>query len=180
MDQFPSAFWCVSATKILPAPWNAKEGLSREEARHRLARCGSNLLQPQNRSNVLTLLLVQFKSPLILILLFATGLTFFLHDPINALIIRARYLSIATLLTVLATVVLPFTPLGGIFEFSPLPISFLVLIAIIVVLYIIAAEIVKAAFNKKVKNCEDTAKTAVRTFRRRTVGQPRAGDCHEK
>jgi Mg2+-importing ATPase len=63
----------------------------------------------------------------------------------------AKYLSMATLLTVVATVVLPFTPLGGIFEFSPLPISFLVLIAIIVVLYIIAAEIVKAAFYKKVK-----------------------------
>jgi magnesium-transporting ATPase (P-type) len=91
----------------------------------------------------------------------------------------AKYLSMATLLTVVATVVLPFTPLGGIVEFSPLPISFLVLIAIIVVLYIIAAEIMRAAFYKKV-NCEDTAKTAVRTFRRRTVGRPRAGDCHEK
>ena len=63
----------------------------------------------------------------------------------------AKYLSIATLLTVVVTVVLPFTPLGGIFGFSPLPISFLVLIAIIVVLYIVAAEIVKAAFYKKVK-----------------------------
>jgi P-type Mg2+ transporter len=36
---------------------------------------------------VLTLLLAQFKSPLILILLFATGLSFFLHDPVNAFII---------------------------------------------------------------------------------------------
>ena len=65
----------------------AKEGLSSEEARQRLARYGSNLLKPQKRSDVLTLLLAQFKSPLILILLFATGLSFFLHDPVNALII---------------------------------------------------------------------------------------------
>jgi len=36
---------------------------------------------------VLALLLAQFKSPLILLLLFATGLSFFLHDPVNALII---------------------------------------------------------------------------------------------
>ena len=61
--------------------------MSRDEARQRLARYGSNLLKPQKRSDVLTLLLAQFKSPLILILLFATGLSFFLHDPVNALII---------------------------------------------------------------------------------------------
>ena len=42
----------------------------------RLARYGSNLLKPQKRSDVLTLLLAQFKSPIILILLFATGLSF--------------------------------------------------------------------------------------------------------
>ena len=36
---------------------------------------------------MLALLLAQFKSPLILLLLFATGLSFFLHDPVNALII---------------------------------------------------------------------------------------------
>ena len=65
----------------------AKAGLSGAEARQRLARYGANLLKPQKRSNVLALLLAQFKSPLILILLFATGLSFFLHDPVNALII---------------------------------------------------------------------------------------------
>ena len=87
MNQFPSTFWCASATEMLQHLGTAKEGLSREEAKQRLARYGSNLLQPQKRSTVLTLLLAQFKSPLILILLFATGLSFFLHDPINALII---------------------------------------------------------------------------------------------
>ena len=87
MNQLPSAFWCVSATEILQRLETAKQGLSSEEARQRLARYGSNLLEPQKRSDVLTLLLAQFKSPLILLLLFATGLSFFLHDPVNALII---------------------------------------------------------------------------------------------
>jgi Mg2+-importing ATPase len=87
MNQLPAAFWCVSATEILQHFETAKEGLSSDEARQRLARYGSNLLEPQKRSDVLTLLLDQFKSPLILILLFATGLSFFLHDPVNALII---------------------------------------------------------------------------------------------
>ena len=87
MNQLPPAFWSISATEILQHLGTAKEGLSSEEARQRLAHYGSNLLKPQKRSDVLTLLLAQFKSPLILILLFATGLSFFLHDPINALII---------------------------------------------------------------------------------------------
>ena len=87
MNQLPSAFWCISATEVLQRLETATQGLSSEEARQRLARYGSNLLEPQKRSDVLTLLLAQFKSPLILLLLFATGLSFFLHDPVNALII---------------------------------------------------------------------------------------------
>ena len=87
MNQLPPAFWSIPGTEMLRHLGTAKEGLSSEEARQRLARYGANLLKPQKRSDVLTLLLAQFKSPLILILLFATGLSFFLHDPVNALII---------------------------------------------------------------------------------------------
>ena len=65
----------------------AKEGLTGNEARQRLARYGSNLLKPQKRAGVFSLLLAQFKSPIILILLSATGLSFFLHDPVDAFII---------------------------------------------------------------------------------------------
>ena len=57
------------------------------EAKQRLARYGSNLLKPPKRSDVLTLLLAQFKSPIILILVFATGLSFVLRDPVDAFII---------------------------------------------------------------------------------------------
>ena len=63
----------------------------------------------------------------------------------------AKYLLMATLLTVIVTAVLPFTPLGGIFGFSRLPISFLVLIGIIIIAYIITAEMAKTVFYKKVK-----------------------------
>jgi P-type Mg2+ transporter len=87
MNQLPPAFWSVSANETLQHLGTAKEGLSSEEARQRLARYSSNLLKPQKRSDVFALFLAQFKSPLILILLFATGLSFFLHDPVNALII---------------------------------------------------------------------------------------------
>jgi len=69
------------------------DGLAGEDARQRLARYGSNLLKPEARSNALTLLLGQFKSPIVLLLLFATGLSFFLHDPVNAFIILAIVLA---------------------------------------------------------------------------------------
>src|SRR5450432_3224324 len=70
-----------------------KEGLSGAEATRRLARYGANLLKPQKRSNALAILLGQFKSPIVLILLFATGLSVFLHDQVNAGIILAIVLA---------------------------------------------------------------------------------------
>ena len=87
MNQLPPAFWSISATEMLQKLETEKEGLTDDEARQRLARYGANLLKPQKRSDALTLLLAQFKSPIILILFFATGLSFFLRDPVDAFII---------------------------------------------------------------------------------------------
>jgi Mg2+-importing ATPase len=87
MNQLPLAFWSISVAEMLQPLQTAKEGLTGDEARQRLARYGSNLLKPPKRSDVFTLLLAQFKSPLILILFIATGLSFFLHNPVDAFII---------------------------------------------------------------------------------------------
>ncbi|MGH9428711.1 MAG: hypothetical protein ACRD2L_20665, partial [Terriglobia bacterium] len=54
-------------------------------------------------------------------------------------------------LIVVATLLLPLTPLGEILGLHPLPISFLLLIGIIVVGHIISAEVTKRIFYKKVK-----------------------------
>jgi Mg2+-importing ATPase len=83
----PSAFWSVTASEMLQQLETAQQGLAGDEARQRLARYGANLLKPPKRSDAFTLLLAQFKSPIILILFLATGLSFFLNDPVNALII---------------------------------------------------------------------------------------------
>ena len=80
------AFWSLSTTEILQQLQTTKEGLTGDEARQRLARYGSNLLKPARRSDALTLLLAQFKSPIIVILFFATGLSFVLHDPVDAIL----------------------------------------------------------------------------------------------
>ncbi len=63
------------------------KGLTNDEAAKRLKRYGPNLLKPKKRSDATTLLLAQFKSPIILILIFAGGLSFFLGDAVDALII---------------------------------------------------------------------------------------------
>jgi len=89
VDQPPLAFWSLSTPEMLQQLQATQAGLTGAEARQRLARYGSNLLKPHKRSDVLTLLLAQFKSPIILILVFATGLSFFLHDPVDACIILA-------------------------------------------------------------------------------------------
>jgi magnesium-transporting ATPase (P-type) len=74
------AFWGLSTTERLRQLQAAKDGLTAVEAAERLRRYGSNRLKPPKRSDVFTLLLAQFKSSLILILFFATALSFFLRD----------------------------------------------------------------------------------------------------
>ena len=87
MNKLQPAFWSIAANETLQQLQTTAQGLTTDEARLRLARYGANVLKPKKRADSLTLLLSQFKSPLILILLFATGLSFFLHDPVKALII---------------------------------------------------------------------------------------------
>ena len=94
---------------------------------------------------------------------FRTG--WFLESVISAslivLVIRSRkpffksrpspYLFMATLLVMVVTLIVPFTPLGEIFGFSQLAISFLLLIRIIVIGYIVTAEMAKVVFYRRVK-----------------------------
>jgi len=89
MNRLPAAFWSVSVTEIQQLLGVTNEGLTGDEARRRLARYGANLLKPRKRSDALTLLMAQFKSPIILTLFFAAGLSFFLCDTVDALIILA-------------------------------------------------------------------------------------------
>jgi len=63
----------------------------------------------------------------------------------------SRYLLMATLLVVVATLLLPYTELGSILGLYPLPISFLLLIGIIVMGYIFTAELAKRIFYSKVR-----------------------------
>jgi Mg2+-importing ATPase len=87
MIRQPSTYWGISQSNLLTQLDTRKEGLSSEEARQRLIQYGANLLKPKKRSDTFSLLLAQFKSPIILTLVFAAGLSAFLHDPADAAII---------------------------------------------------------------------------------------------
>jgi len=94
---------------------------------------------------------------------FRTG--WFLESVISAslivLVIRSRkpffksapgkYLLMATLSICTITMILPYTPLAPVFGFCALPLSFLLYIGLIIVLYIFTAEMVKKVFYKRVK-----------------------------
>src|SRR5512135_2222056 len=87
MNHSPTQFWSVSSPDLLQQLQTTPQGLTSDEAQGRLLRYGSNLLKPRKKSDALTLLLAQFKSPIILILIFAAGLSLFLRNPIDATII---------------------------------------------------------------------------------------------
>ncbi|MGH7799200.1 MAG: HAD-IC family P-type ATPase [Thermodesulfobacteriota bacterium] len=93
---------------------------------------------------------------------FRTG--WFMESVVSAsvivLIIRSRkpffkskpgkYLLMATLLIVVLTLIFPFTPLAKLFGLRPVPLSFLLVLGVIVIIYIIAAEIAKRVFYRRV------------------------------
>jgi Mg2+-importing ATPase len=62
-----------------------------------------------------------------------------------------KYLFITTLLIVLVTLILPYTPLDHVLGFSQLPASIILIIIGIVILYIFAAEFTKRVFYRLVK-----------------------------
>ncbi|WP_048119238.1 MULTISPECIES: magnesium-translocating P-type ATPase [Methanosarcina] len=80
-------FWSVPVPEMLQRLQTTCEGLNSSESSERLKKYGANLLKPKKSSNTLKILLSQFKSPIILILLFAAGLSFFLGDATDTVII---------------------------------------------------------------------------------------------
>ena len=81
------SFWNTPVTQILQELQTTPQGLSNAEAARRLAVYGANRIKAKRESGTLALLMGQFRSPLILILIFAAFLSIFLHDRTDALII---------------------------------------------------------------------------------------------
>jgi Mg2+-importing ATPase len=80
-------FWNLDNATVLQQLQTVPEGLSSDDAARRLDQYGPNLLKPKKRTDALTLLIGQFKSPIILVLMFAAVLSYFLGDKTDAVII---------------------------------------------------------------------------------------------
>ena len=73
---------CGAIEAIFQSLGSSPSGLTSSEARARLARFGPNRLKGKSRAASLTLLLGQFKSPIVLILIGAAILSIFLQDAV--------------------------------------------------------------------------------------------------
>ena len=93
----PNLYWSQPLDNLLATLHSASDGLSMADARQRLAQFGPNLLRAREKATALGLLLNQFKSPIILILLFATAVSAVLGDWVDAVIILAIVLGSAVL-----------------------------------------------------------------------------------
>jgi Mg2+-importing ATPase len=83
------SFWATPLPELLQQLGASSEGLASEEAHQRLIRFGANHLRRKSRVREVVLLLSQFKSPIVLILLTASSLSVFLGNPTDAVIILA-------------------------------------------------------------------------------------------
>jgi Mg2+-importing ATPase len=84
-----AAYWNQQPEALLAALQSSAAGLSTPAAGQRLAQFGPNLLRAREKATAPRLLLDQFKSPLVLILLFAAAISILTGAWIDALIVLA-------------------------------------------------------------------------------------------
>lgn len=83
------AFWSLAPDTLLSRLQSSYNGLIEVEAKQRLHQFGYNTLKTRKKGGLLGLFGAQFKSPIVIILLFATCLSLIVHDITDALIILA-------------------------------------------------------------------------------------------
>lgn len=85
----PGVYWHRTATDLLQALSTSPHGLAQREALARFKRLGPNTLAASEAHSAWTLAISQFKSPLVLILIVASGISLMAAEWINALVVLA-------------------------------------------------------------------------------------------
>ncbi|HEX9318480.1 MAG TPA: cation-transporting P-type ATPase [Nitrososphaeraceae archaeon] len=81
-------YWNIPATELVRRLGsNQVDGLSSSQAKERLATYGKNLVTTDKKKDSLSVLISQFKTPIIVIFIFTAVLSFFLGEEEDALII---------------------------------------------------------------------------------------------
>jgi Mg2+-importing ATPase len=90
LDSQEAAYWSLPVDRLLKALGSsAADGLGRAKAARRLSRYGPNLVAARQQATAVRLFLHQFASPLVLILVFAAGVSAIVRDWPDAVIILA-------------------------------------------------------------------------------------------
>ena len=90
-------YWSLSADELFAWLGSSARGLAAEEARARLEREGPNAVEPESRSAALRLLLRQFQSPLVVLLVAAAGIAALVREWTDAVIVLAILLATSAL-----------------------------------------------------------------------------------
>src|SRR5512143_1696071 len=80
----PDAYWSIDTAQLLSGLRSSSSGLSQSEAEARLKQYGANTLEQRRQATALALLLRQFRSPLVLILIFAAAVSGVLGEWVDA------------------------------------------------------------------------------------------------
>jgi Mg2+-importing ATPase len=83
----PTAYWSLATEQLLSALNATRDGLQPSDAEQRLKRYGPNVIRAQQKATALRLLLSQFKSPLVLILIFAAIVSGIVGEWVDASIV---------------------------------------------------------------------------------------------
>ena len=90
-------YWSLTTDELRRQLDSSVEGLTGDEAAIRLQRFGANTIDTRRRDTPLALFLNQFRSPIVLILIFATLMSAFLGDWVDAAIISSIVIGSALL-----------------------------------------------------------------------------------
>ena len=85
----PEAYWSLSPEQLLSSLHASKNGLQPADAEQRLRKFGMNTIRAQKQATAFRLLLSQFKSPLVLILIFAAIVSGLVGEWVDASIVIA-------------------------------------------------------------------------------------------
>lgn len=87
--KIPEKYWEIKPEALLTALGSRPEGLTEKEAQRRLKKFGPNLLKKKKKVSRFSILLSQFKNPIILILIFAVIISAVVGDFVEGAIILA-------------------------------------------------------------------------------------------
>ncbi len=85
----PQAYWNIPPETLLANLHSSDHGLQQADAVGRIKQYGLNVLQVRKQVTALGLLINQFKSPLVLILIFAAAISAFVGEWTDAIIVLA-------------------------------------------------------------------------------------------